>query len=100
MTSLSIFITAAIVYIAVVYLILFVSGLIDRNFDYDADGFIAWIWPLFLPFLIGMGIASLWRRVVFPKPLTVFCRRSLFYLSLPFRPVTLGRLIRERCHLS
>ena len=100
MTSLSIFITAAIVYIAGVYLILFVSGLIDRNFDYDADGFIAWIWPLLLPFLVGMGIAILWKRVVFPKPLTVFCRRSLFYLSHPFRPVTLGRLIRERCHLS
>ena len=100
MTSLSIFITAAIVYIAGVYLILFVSGLIDRNFDYDADGFIAWIWPLLLPFLVIIGIASLWKRVVFPKPIKVFCRRSLFYLSLPFRPVTLGRLVRERYHRS
>ena len=100
MTSLAILITAVIVYIAVVYLILFVIGLIDRDFDYHADGFIAWMWTLLLPTGMASLWARLWNRVIFPKPLTVFCRRTLYYFSLPFRPVTLGRLVRERFHLS
>lgn len=100
-------IAAVVIYLLVVYIIHFALGVLDESDELDE--LIIWLWPLF-SVLLGISIlcekitpvAQRWATRLKPitGPIARFLRKPLFYLSLPFRPVTLGRLIRERCHLS
>ena len=107
MITLNLLIAAVVIYLLGVYLAHFAFGVIGR--PDDIDELFIWLWPLVL---VLLGIFNL-REMIGPvarrwatrlKPITGsiarFLRKPLFYLSLPFRPVTLGRLVRERYHLS
>ena len=80
----------------------YIKGLFDDDFDYQTDGFIVWAWPITIPCLLVFGIAcnivDAWTIIKFPEFLGTFCRRSFYVLSLPFRPVTLGRLVAKFLH--
>ena len=96
-------IAVVVIYFLSVYLVHIALGVLGE--PDELDELVIWLWPLFAVFL-GISIlcekitpvAQRWATRL--KPITGPIARFLFYLSLPFRPVTLGRFIRERCHLS
>ena len=100
-------IAVVVIYFLGVYIAHFAFGFAGE--PDELDELIIWLWPLCL---VVFGISILCEKIT-PvaqrwatrlKPITGhiarFLRKPLFYLSLPFRPVTLGRLIRERYHHS
>lgn len=100
-------IAVVVIYFLSVYLVHIALGVLGE--PDELDELIIWLWPLFAVFL-GISIlcekiapvAQRWATRLKPitGPIARFLRKPLFYLSLPFRPVTLGCLIRERFHLS
>ena len=100
-------IATVVIYFLGVYIAYFAFGVAGEIGE--PDEMIIWFWPLFM---VLLGISNL-SEMILPvaqrwatrlKPVTGhiarFLRPPLFYLSLPFRPVTLGRLVRKRYHLS
>lgn len=104
---LNLLIAAVVIYFLGVYLAHFLFGVIGDPDEIDEVDM--WFWPLFMVclgiFILSVMItpvAQRWSTRLKPitGPIARFLRKSLFYLSLPFRPITLGRLVRERYHLS
>lgn len=103
-------IAAVLIYFLGVYVAHFAFGLACEPDELDElDELDFWLWPLLLivvciSYLSEMitPVAQRWATRLKPitGPIARFLRKSLFYLSLPFRPVSLGRLVRERYHLS
>ena len=103
----NLFIAAVVIYFLGVYIAHFLNGVIGE--PDEIDELFIWLWPLFLV-LLGIfmlcemitPVAQRWATRIKPitGPIARLLRKPLFYLSLPFRPVTLGRLLRERYHLS
>ena len=94
MIFLNLFIPAVVIYFLGVYLAYFAFGFLvlgepDENVEMDF-----WLWP----FVLILGGFSILSVMIEPAPFVRFLRRSLFYLFLPFRPLTLGRLFREHLH--
>ena len=100
-------IAAVVIYFLGVYLAHFAFGVLGESDDFDEVDL--WFWPLVMILVcifnlceMSTPVAQRWATRLKPitGPIARFLRKSLFYLSLPFRPVTLGRLVRERYHLS
>ena len=107
MITLNLLIAAVVIYFLGVYLAYFAFGVAGE--PDEIDKLFIWLWPLFLV-LLGIfmlsemitPVAQMWATRL--KPITGhiarLLRKPLFYLSLPFRPLTLGRLVREHLHLT
>ena len=108
MTTLSLLIAAVVIYFVGVYLAHFAFGVLGE--PHEIDELVIWGWPLFLiagciiclSDIIITPVAQWWANRLKPitAPIARFLRKPLCYLSLLFRPVTLGRLVRERYHIS
>ena len=105
MIILNLLIAAVVIYFYFAY---FANGVLGE--PDEIDELIICFWTLFLV-LFGIFIilcekitlvAQRWATRLKPitGPIARFLRKPLFYLSLPFRPLTLGRLVRERYYRS
>lgn len=96
-------IAAVVIYFLGVYLAYFAFGVLGEL--YGTADLVAWFWTLALIFIFTakmVPVAQRWATRLKPitGPFSRLLRKSIFFLSLPFRPFFLGHLVRERLHLS
>lgn len=98
MITINLLIAAVGIYFLVVYIAHFAFGLAGGTDELDK--LFIWLWPLYIEKIPPVANRLATRLKTITGHIAKFLRKPLFYLSLPFRPVTFGRLVRERYHLS
>lgn len=79
-------------YFVGLWTVLFIDGIIDVGGE--GRCFMAILWPLVAVLLAFFGIGVLFQYLYRKSPGCI--KRFLFYISLPFRPVTAGKMFSEK----